>query len=140
MSDPSGLLQPVARAALKADAGLIALFPGGVVKVYDGVAPVNAIAPYIVLGLGAVEPLVADQFDGSIVTSTTDVWSLTDPPGFAEVKAIAPIVQACLAGLSDVAGFRIDYDPAGADTQYLMEQDGRTTRALLRSRYTASPQ
>lgn len=130
MSDPCAELQPAVRAALKADATLLALFGGGPVKVYDGVAPPNTASPYLVLGEDSVTPELAECLDGAAVAVTVHVWDLASPPSVLGAKRIGAAVQAVLLDLTDLPSHRV----VAAEPQlarYLMDADGRTAHGVL---------
>ena len=126
------------RAALKADAGVAAAFGSNTVKVYD-VPPVNAVAPYLVIGEDTAPPVAAEGYDGSAPLCTVHVWSLTSPPGLTEAKAIGTAVLTCLAGLAGLPSFRLDHNPDAGDVRYLIDADGRSAHGVIRVGYTASP-
>ncbi len=138
MSDPLAPLQAAIRAALKTDPGVQAAMGAVNPKVYD-IPPTNGVPPYLVIGSDTATPVAAEGFDGAQAACTIHVWSLTDPPGLAECKAIGAAVRAALAQPLAIAGYRLDFDPTVGDSRYLVDVDGRSAHGVIAVGWTASP-
>lgn len=145
-ADPCGVLRPALRTWLKADAAVIAAFEAKTVKVFAGFPPANTAKPYVVIASLFASPLIADCFAGSEVDYQLDVWSLTDPPGFAEAAAIAPAVAVAAAAIADPDSPAFEIDGwsvkavAPISTSYLTDpSDAKTAHALIRGRITLAP-
>ena len=101
MSDPSAELRPALEAWLRGNAAVITAFAGKPVKIYGASKPpVNTIAPYVVIPGLYIGDALADCIDATEIELAVDVWSLTDPPGYAEVVAreFGDIVGPLLSG------------------------------------------
>jgi hypothetical protein len=150
MSDPSLVLSDALLAALRSDVGVASAFGGAQVRVYD-IAPQNppqgSGKPYVVLG--GVSPIaeLAECIDGTRVGVTVDVWSLTDPPGTREAKAIMAAVLAAIVPVSggshvppawSLAGFSIVAAlPLGVD--HLADPTDQSAHSIARVEYAIDP-
>lgn len=139
MSDPAGPLRTALKSWIEADAGVIAAFAGKTVKVFEIVPIANEKTPYVhIAGLDGSDSL-ADCLDNAEVDVTVDVWSLTDPPGYAECERIAKAVKAALAACEDtgdspgfsVAGHRV-VTAVPQSTRYLIDRNGKTAHGVVR--------
>ena len=138
MSDITGALRDAASSALRADQGVAAAFGTATVKIYT-VPPPNAVEPYLVTGLGSVQPILAEGFDLSEVDFPVHVWSRPEPPSFDEAEAIAPAVRACMLGVEVSVGGRV-YAAVPVRTEYLIDpSDNRTVHAVIITRFTTAP-
>lgn len=130
MTSSAWALQTAMRAALEANADLIALM-GNPPPVYDRV-PGDAGLPYIAFGDWKVEENdTADaRIDSHIVM--IDVWSAY--AGLKQAKAIATVIEAALHG----AAFTLDghalIDLSYIASAFSQDQKEQTARATLRFR------
>lgn len=146
MSDPSEVLFQAAQAALKADAGVIAAFGGASMRIYD-VPPQNPPfsvgAPYAIIDTAAL-PVLAQCFDSVEADLTVNIWSLTDPVGRTQARAIAAAMFAVLTPVDvngnhvrptwSLAGFRVVTAlPLGVD--HLFEAATQAAHSIVRVRY-----
>lgn len=147
MSNPAAVLRPALEAWLRSDAGVIASFGSKPVKVYKTLPPVNAVAPYIFLAGFSVLDDISECLDATEVDLQVDVWSLTNPPGFAEAETIAEAVKAALLTIEDgasspaftISGFRV-VSAQPISTDYLTDpSDGKTVHAVIRISYAIDP-
>lgn len=139
MSDPAGELRAALEPWLRTDPGVVAAFGSNRVKVYKTLPPVNAEPPYIFIAGLTIRDEIAECIDAAEADLQIDVWSLTDPPGFAEAEIIAKAVKACLAALEDdgdsppftIADHRV-VSVQPISTQYLTDpSDGKTVHAVI---------
>lgn len=148
MSDPSGELRSACETLLKADAGVIAAFGSKPVKVFAKLPVTNIAKPYVVISGFSVSPDLADCFDSAETDAQIDIWSLTDPPGYAEAEALGAAVQAALAPVDGdgqpilpftLTGHRLSSVlPLGTD--YLDDpSDGMTVHGVVRLRFATDP-
>lgn len=146
MSNPSVVLRPALETWFRGDTQVIASFNGKTVKVYKSLPPVNAVAPYIFIAGLTVLDDIAECLDATEVDLQIDVWSLTDPPGFAEADAISTAVKASIFRLQNtdspaftIAGFRVvAVQPISTD--YLTDpSDGKTVHAVIRATLSIDP-
>lgn len=142
MSDPSGPLRLALEPWLRADAGVIAAFAGKPVKVFNKLPPIDAKAPYLFIAGFFVLPELADCMDNAEVDVQVDVWSLTNPPGFAEAERLAPAVVSAMQDTEDtgqspafsVTGWRV-VSALPVSTTYLTDpSDGKTVHAVTLTR------
>lgn len=135
-TDPSLALQAAQRAALIADAGLIAL--GISSRVYDRPPP-GAVFPYVKIGEDVVFPQDSDCGSDTILESMVRVFSRS-PAGRVECKRFAERIRFLLtldAGFA-VTGYRVT---VGHCESYRIEEhtDGLTTSAIIEFRYRLIP-
>ena len=99
MKDPSGPLGDAAEAAMIAAAQAGQL--GAPAVLIYAIAPQNPPQgtgkPYVILGQASLSPQLAQCIDGAIIDLVADIWSLTDPPGVREARAIASAVLDLMA-------------------------------------------
>jgi hypothetical protein len=146
MADPSGLLRAALKPWIKTDAAVIAAFAAQTVKVFALLPPPNSAKPYVFLAGFSLDPILAQCFHGGEILYQVDVWSLTDPPGFAEAERIAPAVADCLNRLADpdspafaIVGWAVKASPPPTIDYLTDPSDGKTTHAIIRGRLTLAP-
>ncbi len=141
-ADPAHALQLAIRAALMADAGVIAAFGGDEPRVYDMVpvdpsGRITGAFPYITLGDG--DQVIGDAnscADLSEVYMQLNVWS-RETDG-AEVRTIAAAVRKVLdADIKPVGHTVITH--RFMDGLYRREPDGLTRRAIQTFRFHTQP-
>lgn len=138
MIDIAAPLQAAIKATLQASAEMTGVMPGGKVRVFD-VPPRNAVAPYIVIGGDDILPIRADGFALGEADCTIHIWSLTDPPGFAEAKAIAATLSDVLLSLPSTDGCRV-YASDFVRARYLIDPgDNLTAHGIVTLRFTTAP-
>ena len=141
-ADPAHALQLAIRAALIADAGVIAAFGGSTPRVHDMV-PVDSSGkitgkfPYITLGDGdQVIGQTNSCADLSEVFMQLNAWS-RETDG-AEVRTIAAAIRKVLDATLQPAGHTV-ITHRFMDAVYRREADGLTRRAILTFRYDTQP-
>jgi hypothetical protein len=138
MSDPTADLNAAIVGPMRADPGVRTAFAGAPVKVHDGVAPPNAVTPYVVVGPMNVVPEIGEHVHGAETEVTATVWNLADPPGLAGAQAIGAAVQRFLLGLKSLPRFTLKY-ALPVRLTYMMDSDGRTAKGIVAVRYTTTP-
>ena len=134
MIDPQLPLQAAIVAAVKADAEMTALIGG---RIYDRV-PVNASGipqgPFPYLSFGSADTTDEDTACIGPSDCYIDLNGWSREVGYPEVKRIGARAAALLNAKLPVAGFEVV--PHSVDRlSYQREQDGLTSRAILRLRY-----
>lgn len=136
MGDPALPVQTAIVAKLQADPRVSALVPNGI---FDDELPGNASPdmPYIVVGATQTLADFADDYDGSLVHLTVNVWSRAI--GFQEAKSIGSAVREVL-DLADIGvdgyrlvGLRFD------DAKYLYDPDGISKHGVVNFTATVEP-
>jgi hypothetical protein len=136
--DIAAPLQAAIKATLLASPAMIAVMPAGKVRVFD-VLPRNVVPPYIIIGADDIAPIRADGFELSEAECTIQIWSLTDPPGLAQAKAIGAALSDTLLSLPSTDGCRI-YASDFRSARYLTDPgDNLTAHGIVTLRFTASP-
>lgn len=134
MIDPQLPLQAAIVAAVKADAEMTTLIGG---RIFDRV-PVNANGipqgPFPYLSFGSAD---TTAFDASCIGPSDcyiDLNGWSREVGYPEVKRIGARAAALLNAKLPVAGFEVVTHRVDR-LSYQREQDGLTSRAILRLRY-----
>lgn len=146
MSEPSAELRPALRTWLKADTEVVAAFGAKTPKVFAQIPKPDEKYPYVLLSGFFNEDEAADCYSAVIVNLQVDVWSLTEPPGFAEAEGIAAAVKASLLRINEgdspaftLASHRVVFVEL-AGTQYLTDpSDGRTVHVVINARMSVDP-
>jgi hypothetical protein len=142
VSDPASQLRPALETWLRGDTEVRAAFGAKAVKVYKTLPPPNVHPPYIVIAGLSVDDDLAECMDNALVDVQLDVWSLTEPPGFAEAETIAAAVKASIKRTEDTGdspAFTLaDHRVVTAEplsTNYLTDpSDGETVHAVILAR------
>lgn len=126
---PELAFQGAAVAALKADAGVVALLGNvdGSVRVHDRV-PETVVFPYVSIGPSQHTQQDATCMLGAEVFLQIDVWSRE--PGYVEAKTVAAAVRAALHGKTLTAS-HITFDVEHRFTNTIRDPDGMTSHAVL---------
>lgn len=134
MIDPQLPLQAAIVAAVKADAELTGLIGG---RIYDRV-PVNTSGipqgPFPYLSFGAADTTDEDTSCVGPSDCYIDLNGWSREVGYPEVKRIGSRAAALLNAKLSVAGFEVVTHRVER-LSYQREQDGLTSRAILRLRY-----
>lgn len=138
MIDVGGLLAEAIATTLRTDAGVAAAFSPAPVQIFE-IVPENSVEPYLELPPGDELPILAEGFDLSEIEVAVHVWSRTDPPGFAEARAIATAIETALPGVQLAAGGRLyAVTPAGR-TPLRDINDPRVVHLIVKARFTTAP-
>lgn len=134
MIDPQLPLQAAIVAVVKADAELTGLIGG---RIFDRV-PVNAEGvpqgPFPYLSFGSADTTVQDTSCVGPSDCYIDINGWSREVGYPEVKRIGARAAALLNTKLAVAGFKVVTHRVDR-LSYQREQDGLTSRAILRLRY-----
>lgn len=135
MSDPGFVLQKAIVAALRADAGLVALL-GSPPRIYDD-PPRDTAFPYVSLGPATLSDDDTATERGHVHRLHLDLWSRQG--GRKEVRAILASVEAVLhdAALSLDGHRLINLRYEFADI--FRDEDGETMRGTVRYRAVTEP-
>lgn len=125
MSDPSYALQKALVARLKATSGVTDLVG---TRIFDAV-PKSAAFPYLTLGEVQVVPDEADCYAGAEVYFSVHAWARE--PGAADVKRIAPAVQAAVLADDLALDGHTVVSVAFDGAQYMRDPDGLTSHAVI---------
>ena len=129
MADPAAAFAAAQEAALRTSPELVALFPGGVVRVYS-VVPQNAPLPFIKVGDDQVIEDSDECVSASEIFSAVHVWTKPDPPEARLGRQIAGIVRETLAPDLPISGFDT-VEARFIDTRHMTDPDGSSHAVLM---------